>query len=117
MQDNAPVHIARLVQDWLREWTSQNGVELMDWPAMSPDLNPIENVWALLKENIIQLHPDLEDMPKNISMLIYLNRRLWSFGRILARRCCDTLSRRCLTGSMQSSALMVGIRNTDYANR
>jgi len=27
-------------------------VKLLDWPSHSPDVNPMENIWALLKRNI-----------------------------------------------------------------
>ena len=40
-------------------------MELLDWPPYSPDLNPIENLWKLLKERICANHPELSDMPKN----------------------------------------------------
>lgn len=64
-QDNASTHTCRLVQDWLRNWAAENGVELVDWPAYSPDLNPIENLWKLIKEDITKRHPELAGMTSN----------------------------------------------------
>ncbi|KJZ68257.1 hypothetical protein HIM_12350 [Hirsutella minnesotensis 3608] len=64
-QDNASTHMAAIVQAWLGCRIEENGVELVDWPAYSPDLNPIENVWKMLKERIHETHPELADLPKN----------------------------------------------------
>lgn len=65
IQGNAPTHTARLVQGWLRDWAREHEVALVDWPPYSPDLNPIENVWKLLKERICKEDPTLGDLPKN----------------------------------------------------
>src|SRR5262249_442944 len=39
-QDNAPIHRARTTQRWFEA----NQVTVLDWPSLSPDLNPIENL-------------------------------------------------------------------------
>ncbi|UYV80792.1 hypothetical protein LAZ67_19001747 [Cordylochernes scorpioides] len=53
MDDNARPHRARLVNEYLQ---SEN-IRRMDWPAISPDLNPIEHVWDALGRRIGARHP------------------------------------------------------------
>jgi hypothetical protein len=48
MQDNAPIHNARIVKEFLEDLA----VNVMDWPPYSPDLNPIEHCWFPLKNNM-----------------------------------------------------------------
>jgi transposase len=43
-QDNAPCHVSRASKLWLKE----KEIPLLDWLPKSPDLSPIENVWAIL---------------------------------------------------------------------
>jgi hypothetical protein len=40
-QDKARPHVPRIVRDYL----TQQDVDLLPWPAVSPDRSPIEHVW------------------------------------------------------------------------
>ena len=43
--------------------------EIIEQPPYSPNLNPIENLWALLKAEILKGYPELMHLPNNASTL------------------------------------------------
>lgn len=48
MQDNATPHTAAITTEFLET----EGIETLDWPAKSPDLNPLEHLWDSMKRKV-----------------------------------------------------------------
>ncbi|GFX73221.1 DDE_3 domain-containing protein [Trichonephila clavipes] len=60
MADNACPHRANIVDECLQS----KGFTRMDWPAYSPDLNPIEHVWDMLGRRIAARQPPPTCLPE-----------------------------------------------------
>jgi hypothetical protein len=66
MEDDAPVHCSKASKEWRKLYK-------LDWPTNSLDLNPLENVWKLLK-NAVQ-HG--QTCPRNLEELTMTLEREW----------------------------------------
>jgi hypothetical protein len=67
-EDNDPKHTSTLC----KKWKEDKSIERMDWPSNSPDLNPMENLWRILKYKVANLHP------KNLKELEVAIHLSWS---------------------------------------
>jgi transposase len=68
--DNDPKHTALLV----REWIDKQPFQTLEWPAQSPDLNPIETLWAVLKGRL----NEYERAPKGMIELWERIEEVWN---------------------------------------
>src|ERR1700712_4483622 len=94
MQDNAPIHTANKVKDWLEEAANP----LLDWAPFSMDLDPIEHIWWHLKAKALKLFPELVDMGSGADAIEALERALikaWdSIDDTIIESCLESICRR-----------------------
>ena len=85
-QDNCPSHTARATMAFF----AQHAINKMDWPAQSPDLNIIENVWAKIKRQLYrEQHQKLDDVVQRA-------KELWfTIGYQYINRLLESMPRRC----------------------
>ncbi len=53
-QDLAPAHTVKSTKSWFNDY----GVTVLDWPANSPDLNPIEKLWGIVTRKMRDTRPN-----------------------------------------------------------
>ena len=57
--DNARTHRGRVINDFIR----QQNIQRLEWPANSPDLNPLEQIWDEVERRVYRLNPP-QTLPK-----------------------------------------------------
>ncbi len=101
-QDLAPAHSAKATSTWFKD----HGIPVLNWPANSPGLNPIENLWGIVKRKMRYARPNnaeelkatmratwalitpeqchrlIDSMPRRIAAVIQAK------GAILSIECC-----------------------------
>ena len=85
--DGARAHRATSVRNWKRE----HDIRSLAWPVQSPDLNPIENLWSILKERVRKRIP----RPKTIAQLEQYIHEEWNqLDRTVLRNLVRSIRRR-----------------------
>lgn len=68
--DGDPKHTAKIVKEWLGTQT----FSMLTWPAQSPDISPIENLWAYVKRKLA----GYAEPPKGLNELWNRFQEEWS---------------------------------------
>uniref|UniRef100_A0A8C7UG71 Tc1-like transposase DDE domain-containing protein n=1 Tax=Oncorhynchus mykiss TaxID=8022 RepID=A0A8C7UG71_ONCMY len=95
MQDNARPHVAGVCQQFLQE----EGIDAMDWPARSPDLNPIEHIWDIMSRSIHQRHVAPHTVQEMADALVQVweeipQKTIRHLIRSMPRRCREVIQAR-----------------------
>ncbi|GFX35615.1 transposable element Tcb2 transposase [Trichonephila clavipes] len=97
MDDNCRPYRANLVEDFLFE----EGIVRMEWPACSPDTNPIEHVWNALGRRVVGRQPP----PQTLQELERALLEEWDrIPQLVINSLIDSMPQRCSTLLAANSA-------------
>ena len=71
MHDNARPHVARIC----RQFLNRNNINILPWPAVSPDMNPIEHIWDYLGRKVRD-RGNVHNLRNLFSLNIFILHRL-----------------------------------------
>ncbi|GFX39266.1 transposable element Tcb2 transposase [Trichonephila clavipes] len=113
MDDNARTHQALAVEELLES----EDITRMDWPAYSPDLNPIEHLWNALGRRIAARlhHPENTEQLKQklIEECVLLPQEmLHQLVLSMRRRCEATIAPRICTLTLSTCANFLAFQNS-----
>ncbi|CAF4751963.1 unnamed protein product [Rotaria sp. Silwood2] len=85
LEDNDPKHRSKVSV----KWKEDHHVKTLPWPSLSPDMNPVENLWSLLKIKVA------EQRPTTVKELIRAIEKEWNdLPQELASNLIDSMKRR-----------------------
>ncbi len=89
-QDLAPAHINKYTKSWFND----HGVIVLDWPANLPDLNPIKNLWSIVKRKMRDTRLNNADAMKAAIKATWASITLEQSHRLFHYRCSNSCKRR-----------------------
>jgi len=88
MQDGAPCHRSAKITNYLKK----NRIPLLSWPGNSPDMNPIENLWRIMKSELEKCTITTKDQLKKKIEEVWRSERIQTLCRTLVRSMPDRLA-------------------------
>jgi transposase len=85
-QDNDPKHTSKSCKRYL----INKKVNVLDWPAQSPDLNPIENLWSIIDHSL------KDRKPNTVEELMQILQEGWdNIAEVTLHNLVESMQRRC----------------------